>query len=159
MFPPPHPPPRSPYNLLTLFPHLQNSRILFPSLLTLPSPTFKPRTPSQIHNHQQISTGRNLLPQQLQTPNFFFRIHHPNNRHPLFLHPHRPHSQSSTPLPLSMSIHAHLAPNIPLPPLSFPTATSFLLATNNFPSAPKLSPKPSRQSRPCPPWRSFTPTI
>lgn len=129
--------------------HLQNPRTLFPNLLTLPSRTFKPRTPPQIYMHQRISTGRNLVPQHPQTHNISFRrIHHPSNNQPPLLHLHRPHSQSGTLIPLPESIHAHLAPKIPLPPLPFPT-TSFISA-KNIPPPPKSSPKPSRQSRPCP---------
>lgn len=143
---------------LTIFspPHLQNSRMLFPSLLTLPSRTFKPHTPSQIHIHQLSSTARNHLPQHHQIHSYSFcRAHYVNNKHPSFLHSHRQHSQSSTVIPLPKPIHAHLTPNIPLRPLSFPTETSFFSATNNIPS-PKASPKSSRQSRPC---GRFTSTI
>lgn len=136
--------------------HLQNSRMLFPSLLTLSSRTFKPHTPSQIHIHQLSSTRRNHLPQHHQThSSYFWRTHHLNNKHPSFLHSHRQHSQSSTVIPLPKPIHAHLTSNITLRSLSLPTEKSFLSATNDIPS-PKSSPKPSRQSRPC---GRFTSTV
>lgn len=144
---------------LTIFslPHLQNSRMFFPSLLTLPSRTFKPHISSQVHIHQLSSTARNHLPQHHQTLDSYSicRVHHPDNKHPSFLHSHRQQSQSSPNFPLLKPIHAHLTPRIPLRSLSFPTETSFLSATNNIPSA-EASPKSSRQSRPC---GRFTSTI
>lgn len=122
-------------SLTILLPHLQNSRVLFPSLLTLSSRKFKPYTPSQIHIHQHIPTGRNHLPQHDQSHSFsFFRTHHLNNNHPSFLYYYRQYSQSSTLIPLPKSIHEHLTPNIPLRPLSFPKRTTNLPATNNITS-------------------------
>lgn len=136
----------------------QNSRMLFPSLPTLPSRTFKkPHTSSQIHILQLISTGRNDLPHQYHQKTHSYRYsfrgapHHLNNKHPSFLHSHRQKSQSSTFISLPKPVHAHLTPKTPVQPLpSFPrteeTASLSAMATNNnIFSSPKASPKSSRQ--------------